>query len=392
MSCNHCAAASAKYAARTGTPDIEAAWADNRNFIGICPVCRNCFLRRDGGCTKCENGLVAMAQKNPARFVPGYRARDYSARVLGELAPVMAGVEDDSARAVAAEYLTDPVTLGNLSNDEVVEVQAAVAGNTHTPAPALHRLLTSTERAVYRPAANNPALPVSAVAQAAKEVNEKWLNLVRVAMQPLIMARAFSGGKGSWLVTSMVVGMYGQDAYRYWRRKRDLELAIRNRPEPEETVKDTPPAMQWPQPPRLLSRPGAADARLNEAERLALHEELKITEAGLAMAEDYYDGQITMADVARIETEGAVTDREAEISGYILEKARETALNFPGWHDGLTEPDFARMQDKLRCQKCGLYAGSRSHQCGYTPRLTLAEPPTETEPAGVNPVDIYQTN
>jgi hypothetical protein len=53
MTCNHCAAASAGLAAHTGSPDIEASWAGNREHPHYCPTCR-AFLRADGGCTRCD--------------------------------------------------------------------------------------------------------------------------------------------------------------------------------------------------------------------------------------------------------------------------------------------------------------------------------------------------
>jgi len=53
MSCNRCAASSSSAAAAAGAPDIEASWSANREHPQYCPTC-HAFLRRDGGCTRCE--------------------------------------------------------------------------------------------------------------------------------------------------------------------------------------------------------------------------------------------------------------------------------------------------------------------------------------------------
>jgi len=58
MSCNRTVIASTVPAHKIGCPDLEAFWAANRHLLRFCPACHH-FLRRDGGCTHCENGGTA---------------------------------------------------------------------------------------------------------------------------------------------------------------------------------------------------------------------------------------------------------------------------------------------------------------------------------------------
>lgn len=53
MSCNYCAITAEKVAPDVGAGHIEAAWSENRIQPQQCPAC-GAFLRRDGGCTRCE--------------------------------------------------------------------------------------------------------------------------------------------------------------------------------------------------------------------------------------------------------------------------------------------------------------------------------------------------
>lgn len=55
MACNRTPLTSTRPATSAGCPNIEAFWAGSRNLLRFCPNCRH-FLRRDGGCTHCENG------------------------------------------------------------------------------------------------------------------------------------------------------------------------------------------------------------------------------------------------------------------------------------------------------------------------------------------------
>ncbi len=53
MTCNRCSTVSNEAAKAIGAPEVEATWAENRDHPRFCPTCHG-FLRRDGGCTKCE--------------------------------------------------------------------------------------------------------------------------------------------------------------------------------------------------------------------------------------------------------------------------------------------------------------------------------------------------
>ncbi len=72
MTCNRCSTVSNEAAKAVGAPEVEATWAENRDHPRFCPTCHG-FLRRDGGCTKCENTgvgsddkMLAMATTSPA--------------------------------------------------------------------------------------------------------------------------------------------------------------------------------------------------------------------------------------------------------------------------------------------------------------------------------------
>ncbi len=56
MACNQGVCNSQAPADEIGAPDLETGWSVNRNGDGLrlCPQCRS-FLRRDGGCTRCDN-------------------------------------------------------------------------------------------------------------------------------------------------------------------------------------------------------------------------------------------------------------------------------------------------------------------------------------------------
>jgi MoxR-like ATPase len=69
MSCNHCATASTGLAAHTGSPDIEASWAGNREHPQYCPTC-HAFLRADGGCSRCEGMGVTSDGETLAMAAP----------------------------------------------------------------------------------------------------------------------------------------------------------------------------------------------------------------------------------------------------------------------------------------------------------------------------------
>lgn len=396
MSCNRCAAVSNTVAPVAGAGHIEAGWAETRTggYVGqVCSVCRNCFLRRDGDCAKCENGLLDRARQHPERYEAGYRAGSYPERVMVELAPIMAGSRDAQVRQAAACYLADPETLSHLAlNDNHPLVKATVAANPHTPAATLAGLLQSRQRPIYRATALNPALPVSALEQQAKDAEKTWLELARRAMQPLINQLAFrGGGRGgglrSLLLPAVIVGMYGAAGYQGWRRQRDLSLAL-NRRQQADSFSLPAQSQHLPRSPRTPPRNRAG---LAPADWPAVEEELKLAESALELADDYYDGCFTRADVARMRAGGLATDHDAEVAGYLLEQAEQTAARFPGWHgEELGPAEFKQMQEKLRCRKCGQYAGGERHQCHYPSRLAaLRQPVVETEPGGLAPVDIY---
>lgn len=58
MTCNRCAATTEAVAPTAGAGHIEANWAGNRAHPQYCDDCHG-FLRRDGGCTRCEAAQFA---------------------------------------------------------------------------------------------------------------------------------------------------------------------------------------------------------------------------------------------------------------------------------------------------------------------------------------------
>ncbi len=94
MSCNHCAKASEKAASKAGAPEVEATWAENRAHPQFCPECHG-FLRKDGGCTKCENATEELH-----RLQSGWR-------------PSMAGVGPVPVPTLAAAMAAPAASAGN---------------------------------------------------------------------------------------------------------------------------------------------------------------------------------------------------------------------------------------------------------------------------------------
>ncbi len=78
MSCNHCSTASNASAVVVGAPEVEATWADNREHPKFCPTCHG-FLRKDGGCTRCEGYVVSSRGQN----IPMEEVESSAVRSLG---------------------------------------------------------------------------------------------------------------------------------------------------------------------------------------------------------------------------------------------------------------------------------------------------------------------
>ncbi len=68
MTCNRCSIVSNEAAKAVGAPEVEATWAENREHPRFCPTCHG-FLRKDGGCTKCDGMSVSSDDKTFAAAV-----------------------------------------------------------------------------------------------------------------------------------------------------------------------------------------------------------------------------------------------------------------------------------------------------------------------------------
>jgi hypothetical protein len=121
MTCNHCAKSSEKAAKAVGAPEVEATWAENREHPHFCPACHG-FLRKDGGCTKCESMSGVPDSKDPDPVVGYYRSN------LGPMG-MSPPRKVYATREISPENF-NPMTKGlnNVNNQQHLQVYVDVVG------------------------------------------------------------------------------------------------------------------------------------------------------------------------------------------------------------------------------------------------------------------------
>lgn len=392
MSCNRGVTECAALAEANGLPGValEANWAKARNgkSMRLCGVCRNSFLRADGGCTKCEHGLAQQADKNPARFVDGFAAGKYPQWAMAALAPAMARAGTPQVQQIAVPYLADRQILDSLARSADVGVRAGVAGNCNTSPETLAVLIESKNLAVYRAAAYNPSLNYEALATQAERARQEWERIAEMLSMQMLRYMMMSGirssrggGVSALLMPMILLGIHGKAAHEAFQRHSALQKAVIQRENEgyaagigvnSSAENGKSPAYSSGQvatlAPPLASTP---DSRLTNEEWQLFKGELEIAESGLNASEGYYEDRITLEDVVRLQEQGIRTDADAEIAGYLLGQMRRTARHFEGWYgDDVTEETFGTMQEKLRCSNCRRYAAAGIvHRCGYPEKL-----------------------
>ncbi len=154
MSCNSGVCASQHQADAKGAPDLEAGWSENRNGDGpkFCPQCHS-FLRKDGGCTRCENRPSVQEAEVGApasESVPrdnikeiAYDSSRYSSTEIAKIAgselalvdqkTLAASPSSDVRSAVARSSTTGQEVLRQLSTDMDDKVALAAIRNKNNP-------------------------------------------------------------------------------------------------------------------------------------------------------------------------------------------------------------------------------------------------------------------
>lgn len=358
MSCNRVVVDSASMAAGLGVEktNLEAAWAASRHASRqkkggphLCPVCRNCFLREDGGCSKCEQGLGQDARRNPERYAAGFLGEKYPVEAMKAIAPAMVELENAKLRRVAIPYLEDPMTLDELAQEEDPFIQAGVAANPNASPGALAYLVGHDEREVYRAAAHNPQLALSALRQAEREAKEAWQQALREMAQNLV--KLSSQKKRSGLMSLLSLGVLGSSLMAPYQRYSTLRRALQQRLYRDEIRAQEKKSESTAFKPTASPQPANKDKddaqTLTQKEQNLINDGLEIVDTYLAETPDYFGEGVTVDDVERTKREGVQTDQDRQLVGNILDEMAEAEQRFPGWFDA-TPQEFAQLKEKIR--------------------------------------------
>lgn len=327
MSCNRIVHQSSSIAANLGIPKnaLEAAFAGGRKMgqIEICPVCRNCILRGDGGCTKCENRLVAAATEKPGDYAACYARGTYYKPVMEKLAPVMVDQSDLAVKAMAARYLTDSEKLFDLAHEKDVGVLTAVAGNVHTNKPTLSVLVNHEDYFVCRAATFNPSTSTESLVAARKKAKIAWDKVMETISQD-VSRRAMRRGRKEGIVSRLAglvtLGMYGLAAMRPYQRYADLRDVVSKR---QATGNDG----QSASPQQASSRPTKEEERQNRL----FFDGLEIAEGYLKDLPDYYGAGIEAGTIDNIREFGPQNNDERRLTGLVIDEMEEAERGMPGW-------------------------------------------------------------
>lgn len=324
MSCNRIVHQSSDIAASFGISKntLEAAFAGGRKMkqIKICPVCRNCILRDDGGCTKCEKRLVAAATEKPGDYADCYARGTYYKPVMEKLAPVMVDQGDLAVKAMAARHITDPDKLFDLAHEKDVGVLVAVAGNVHAGKSTLSVLVNHEDNFVCRAAAHNPSTGVESLVMARDKAKADWDKVMAMITQD-ISSRAMRRGRKDGIVSQLAglvtLGMYGMAAMRPHQRYTDLRDVVRER---QSAGNDG----ESPAQPLRQTTEEQRQTRL-------FFDGLEIAEGYLKDLPDYYGEGIGPGTINSIREFGPQNNDERRLAGLVIDEMEEAERGMPGW-------------------------------------------------------------